>query len=84
MDAANGLGSRHGPPTARAAGTSTRSLKTAATVLRALRLLGDHPDGMTPATLASRLDKSVATVRYMINTLCDAGYAECDGVGSNG
>lgn len=53
-----------------------RSLKTAATVLRALRLLGDHPDGLSASDLAEELGKSAATARYMINTLCEAGYAE--------
>ncbi|MDD7938000.1 IclR family transcriptional regulator C-terminal domain-containing protein [Actinomycetospora lutea] len=58
------------------AGGGSRSLKTAATVLRALRLLGDHPDGLSATDLAEELGKSAATARYMINTLCEAGYAE--------
>jgi IclR family acetate operon transcriptional repressor len=62
-------------------GGSSRSLKTAATVLRALRLLGDHPGGLCAADLAEYLGKSAATARYMINTMCDAGYAERDGSG---
>lgn len=62
-------------------GGGSRSLKTAATVLRALRLLGDHPAGLCASDLAERLGKSAATARYMINTLCDAGYAERDGSG---
>jgi IclR family transcriptional regulator, acetate operon repressor len=63
------------------AGGGARSLKTAATVLRALRLLGDHPAGLYAAELADHLGKSAATARYMINTLCEAGYAERDGAG---
>jgi DNA-binding IclR family transcriptional regulator len=63
------------------AGGGARSLKTAATVLRALRLLGDHPAGLVATELAARLGKSAATARYMINTLCEAGYAERDGSG---
>lgn len=63
------------------AGGGARSLKTAATVLRALRLLGDHPAGLCATELAARLGKSAATARYMINTLCEAGYAERDGSG---
>jgi DNA-binding IclR family transcriptional regulator len=59
-------------------GGGSRSLKTAATVLRALRLLGDHPAGLCAAELAERLGKSASTARYMINTLCEAGYAERD------
>ncbi|PVZ09934.1 IclR family transcriptional regulator [Actinomycetospora cinnamomea] len=62
-------------------GGGSRSLKTAATVLRALRLLGDHPGGLCAADLAEYLGKSAATARYMINTMCDAGYAERDGSG---
>ncbi len=62
-------------------GGGSRSLKTAATVLRALRLLGDHPAGLCANDLAERLGKSAATARYMINTLCEAGYAERDGSG---
>jgi DNA-binding IclR family transcriptional regulator len=62
-------------------GGGSRSLKTAATVLRALRLLGDHPGGLCANDLAERLGKSAATARYMINTLCEAGYAERDGAG---
>lgn len=63
------------------AGGGARSLKTAATVLRALRLLGDHPAGLCANELAAQLGKSAATARYMINTLCEAGYAERDGSG---
>jgi IclR family transcriptional regulator, acetate operon repressor len=63
------------------AGGGARSLKTAATVLRALRLLGDHPAGLCATELASRLGKSAATARYMINTLCEAGYAVREGSG---
>jgi IclR family transcriptional regulator, acetate operon repressor len=63
------------------AGGGARSLKTAATVLRALRLLGDHPAGLCASELAERLGKSAATARYMVNTLCEAGYAERDGSG---
>lgn len=47
-------------------------------MLRALRLLGDHPSGLSSAQLGAELGKSPATARYMINTLCDAGYAERD------
>lgn len=62
-------------------GDGARSLKTAAAVLRALRLLGTHPDGLTPHELGRRLGKSSSTARYMINTLCAAGYAARDDTG---
>ncbi|MDL5155204.1 IclR family transcriptional regulator domain-containing protein [Actinomycetospora termitidis] len=55
--------------------SGARSLKTAAMVLRALRLLGDHPEGLSPVEIAERLGKSPATARYVVNTLCEAGYA---------
>jgi DNA-binding IclR family transcriptional regulator len=55
-----------------------RSLKTAAMVLRALRLLGDHPEGLSPAEIGAHLGKSSATARYMVNTLVEAGYARRD------
>lgn len=52
-----------------------RSLKTAASVLQVLRLLGGNPSGLSPDDLGARLGKSPATARYMVNTLCEAGYA---------
>ena len=58
-----------------------RSLKTAAMVLRALRLLGDHPEGLSPADIGAHLGKSSATARYMVNTLVEAGYARRDDSG---
>ena len=58
--------------------SGARSLKTAAMVLRALRLLGDHPEGLSPAEIGTRLGKSSATARYMVNTLCEAGFAYRD------
>src|ERR1700712_3993011 len=58
-----------------------RSLKTAAMVLRALRLLGDHPEGLSPAEIGAYLGKSSATARYMVNTLVEAGYARRDASG---
>lgn len=63
------------------AGEGARSLKTAAAVLRALRLLGTHPAGLTPHELGRCLGKSSATARYMINTLCAAGFAVRDEAG---
>lgn len=54
---------------------SGRSLKTAAEALAALRLLGAHPDGITAEVLATELGKSASTARYLLNTLCQEGYA---------
>jgi IclR family transcriptional regulator, acetate operon repressor len=50
-------------------------------VLRALRLLGDHPEGLSAADIGARLGKSSATARYMVNTLVEAGYARRDASG---
>ncbi len=50
-------------------------------VLRALRLLGDHPEGLSPAEIGAHLGKSSATARYMVNTLVEAGYARRDATG---
>ena len=65
----------HGPGRG-GTGGSSRSLKTAASVLRALRLLGSHPRGLSCQDLGRLLGKSPSTARYMINTLCEAECAE--------
>ena len=52
-----------------------RSLKTAAEVLAALRILGTASAGLTADTLARELGKSPATGRYLLNTLVQEGYA---------
>ena len=56
-----------------------RSLKTAAEALAALRILGASPDGLTAEALAGELGKSPATARYLLNTLCQEGYATKEG-----
>lgn len=62
----------------REAGTG-RSLKTAAEALAALRFLGAAPGGVTAETLGVELGKSAATARYLLNTLCQEGYARREG-----
>ena len=62
----------------REAGTG-RSLKTAAEALAALRFLGAAPGGVTAEALGARLGKSAATARYLLNTLCQEGYARREG-----
>jgi DNA-binding IclR family transcriptional regulator len=62
----------------RDAGTG-RSLKTAAEALAALRFLGAAPSGVTAETLGVELGKSAATARYLLNTLCQEGYARREG-----
>ena len=56
-----------------------RSLKTAAEALSALRILGDNPAGITADVLAVALGKSAATARYLLNTLCQEGFAVREG-----
>ena len=56
-----------------------RSLKTAAEALAALRLLGANPHGVTAERLATALGKSTSTARYLLNTMCQEGYAVKEG-----
>lgn len=56
-----------------------RSLKTAAEALAALRFLGAAEAGATAEALAAELGKSTATARYLLNTLCQEGFAFRDG-----
>ena len=62
----------------RAAGAG-RSLKTAAEALAALRYLGAAVTGVTAEELGGELGKSSATARYLLNTLCQEGYALREG-----
>lgn len=55
-----------------------RSLKTAAEALAALRFLGAAEEGTTAEALAAELGKSTATARYLLNTLCQEGFAVRD------
>lgn len=55
-----------------------RSLKTGVETLRALQLLASSPVGLAPDELANQLGKSKATARYLLNTLCQEGYAVRD------
>ena len=55
-----------------------RSLKTAAEALAALRYLGAAEDGVTAEALGAELGKSTATARYLLNTLCQEGFAVRD------
>lgn len=66
-------------PDARPAARAGRSLKTGAETLRALQLLGASPVGLAPDELAAQLAKSKATARYLLNTLCQEGFAFRDG-----
>jgi DNA-binding IclR family transcriptional regulator len=52
-----------------------RSLKTAVETLEALRILGAAVQGLTADELALQLHKSTATARYLLNTLCQQGFA---------
>jgi DNA-binding IclR family transcriptional regulator len=52
-----------------------RSLKTAVETLEALRILGAAVQGLTADDLAVQLHKSTSTARYLLNTLCQQGFA---------
>ncbi|MCD2186151.1 IclR family transcriptional regulator [Actinomycetospora soli] len=56
-----------------------RSLKTAAEALASLHYLAAARDGVTAEGLALEIGKSSATARYLLNTLCQEGYARRDG-----
>lgn len=56
-----------------------RSLKTGTETLRALQLLGMSREGLSPDELGIELGKSKATARYLLNTLCQEGFAYRDG-----
>lgn len=62
-----------------AGGPGGRCLKTATEALHALRLLGTAPEGLSPEELGIQLGKSKATARYLLNTLCQEGFAYKDG-----
>ncbi|BDG60511.1 IclR family transcriptional regulator [Caldinitratiruptor microaerophilus] len=52
-----------------------RALSTARAVLRVLSYLADHPAGVTPAEVAQHLGKSPHTAYYLLNSLCQEGFA---------
>jgi IclR family acetate operon transcriptional repressor len=52
-----------------------RTLSTAREVLRVLRFLQTHPEGVKPRTVAAYLGKSPHTAYYLLNTLCQEGFA---------
>lgn len=52
-----------------------RTLATAREVLRVLKLLYEHPEGLTAKEVAAILGKSVYTAYYLLNTLCQENFA---------
>jgi IclR family acetate operon transcriptional repressor len=52
-----------------------RTLSTAREVLQVLRFLQTHPEGVKPRTVAAYLGKSPHTAYYLLNTLCQEGFA---------
>src|SRR5215216_1240409 len=53
-----------------------RGLSTARSVLRALRLLSEHPEGVRADRVAVEVGKSVSTAYQLLASLCDEGFAE--------
>lgn len=52
-----------------------RTLKTARAVLRVLRHMAQHPEGLTTGDVAALLGKSQATAGYLLNSLCAERFA---------
>lgn len=47
-----------------------RTLSTARQVLRVLRFLQEHPEGVNPRGMAFWIGKSLHAAYYLLNTLC--------------
>lgn len=56
-------------------GRGLRGLGTARAVLRVLTYLQEHPEGVTPSEVAAWLGKSAYTAYYLLNSLCQEGFA---------
>jgi DNA-binding IclR family transcriptional regulator len=67
------------PSTTRA---RARGLSTARAVLQLLSLLAESTDGVRASDVAERLGKSTSTAYNLLDTLCDAGYANHSGDGT--
>nr|WP_038042038.1 IclR family transcriptional regulator C-terminal domain-containing protein [Thermus tengchongensis] len=52
-----------------------RTLSTAQEVLRVLRFLYEHPEGLTAKEVALKLGKSLYTAYYLLNSLCQEDFA---------
>lgn len=52
-----------------------RTLKTATAVLQVMKFMAGSPRGVEPAEVARFLDKSESTAKYLLNSLCQEGYA---------
>lgn len=55
---------------------SGRTLGTARAALRVLRLLWQHPEGVRVGDVSALTGKSTWTARYLLNSLCQEGFAE--------
>lgn len=53
-----------------------RGLSTARSVLRVLRLLSQHPEGVRADRVAAEVGKSLSTAYHLLASLCDEGFAE--------
>jgi DNA-binding IclR family transcriptional regulator len=56
-----------------------RTLKTARAVLQVMRFMAETPRGVEPGEVARFLGKSHATASYLLNSLCQEGYANRSG-----
>jgi DNA-binding IclR family transcriptional regulator len=55
-----------------------RGLSTARSVLKALGLLAEHPEGVRAGEVAERVGKSTSTAYYLLASLCEEGFAQRD------
>lgn len=53
-----------------------RGLSTARCVLRVLRLLSEHSEGVRADRVAAEVGKSLSTAYHLLASLCDEGFAE--------
>lgn len=53
-----------------------RGLSTARCVLKVLRLLAEHPQGVRADRVAVEVGKSLSTAYHLLASLCDEGFAE--------
>jgi DNA-binding IclR family transcriptional regulator len=55
---------------------AARGLSTARSVLRVLKLLSQHPEGVRADRVAAEVGKSLSTAYHLLASLCDEGFAE--------
>lgn len=59
----------------RTARSGGRTLKTATAVLQVMKFMATCPRGVEPAQVARHFERSETTARYLLNSLCEEGFA---------